>query len=144
MVYLNRMKKEAIAKRHAAPRPGPRRVASHSARKATTLRLDPPLQKGLLLLQGVLKKPLNRLVNEAVQGFLEKRVAEVESDLQQVLTRLRRYRRSDPNFEKAIAQFVDAEAALVSEDPIEGRTQSKAGPAQTMVQELLRGELGRR
>ena len=24
MVYLNRMKKEAIAKRHAAPRPGPR------------------------------------------------------------------------------------------------------------------------
>ena len=72
------MKKKATTKRHAAPRSGPRRVASHSARKATTLRLDPPLQKGLLLLQGVLKKPLNRLVNEAVQGFLQKRVAELK------------------------------------------------------------------
>src|SRR6202162_2737490 len=108
------MKKKATTKRHASPLSGPRHFASHTARKSSTLRLDPPLQKGLLLLQGVLKKPLNRLVNEAVQGFLEKRVAEVESDLQQVLTRLRKYRRSDPNFEKAIAQFVDAEAALVS------------------------------
>src|ERR1700693_795028 len=108
------MKKEATAKRHAAPRSGPRSGASHSARKPTTLRIDPPLQKGLLLLQGILKKPLNRLVNEAVKGFLEKRIAEIESDPQQVLTRPRKYRRSDPNFEKAIAQFVDAEAALVS------------------------------
>jgi predicted DNA-binding protein len=106
---------------------------------ATTIRLDPPLQQGLLLLQSVLKKPLNRLVNEAVEGFIEKRAAEVEYDLQQVLTRVRAYRRSDPKFDKAIARFADAEAGLGTDDPVEGRTQPKAGPAQTMVQRLLRG-----
>ena len=129
------MAKRSTVKGDAAPAP---------RRKATTFRLDPPVQQALLLLQAVLKKPLNRLVNEALQGFIEKRTAEVESDLQQVLTRVRTYRRSDPKFEKAIAQFVDAEASLGSDDPVEGHTQPKAGPAQTMVQKLLRGRLGRR
>jgi hypothetical protein len=36
--------------------------------------------------------------------------------------------------------FVDAEAALASDDPAEGHTKSSAaGPAQTMVRELLGG-----
>jgi predicted transcriptional regulator len=130
MVYVGCMAKQVTTKGNAVPK---------SQRKATTFRLDPAVQEGLLLLQAILKKPLNRLVNEALQGFIEKRVAEVESDLQRVLTRMRTYRRSDPKFEKAIAQFVDAEASLGSDDPAEGRTQRKAGPAQTMVQQLLRG-----
>ena len=128
------MKKRSAVKGRAAPAP---------QLKATTFRLDPPVRESLLLLQTVLKKPMNRLVNEALQGFIEKRTAEVESDLQQVLTRVRTYRRSDPKFEKAIAQFVDAEASLGSGDPVEGHTRPKAGPAQTMVQKLLRGRLGR-
>ena len=107
-------------------------------RKATTFRLDAPLQEGLVLLQAVLKKPLNRLVNEAVQGFIERRTAEVEADLQQVLTRVRAYRRSDPKFEKAIAQFTAAEASLGTSDRAEGRLQARHGPAQAMVQDLLR------
>jgi predicted transcriptional regulator len=115
------------------------RAAAAAQPKATTFRLDPPLQEGLVLLQAVLKKPLNRLVNEAVRGFIEKRTAEVESDLQQVLTRVQVYRRSDPKFEKAFAQFVDAEARFGSEDPAEGRAEASAGPAQAMVRKLLRG-----
>jgi hypothetical protein len=107
---------------------------------ATTFRLDPPLQEGLVLLQAVLKKPLNRLVNEAVQGFIERRTGEIEADLQQVLARVQAYRRSDPRFEKAIAQFAAAEASLASDDPAEGRRlEARTGPAQTLVQDLLRG-----
>ena len=107
--------------------------------KATTFRLDPAVQEGLVLLGQVLKMPLNRLVNEAVQGFIEKRSADVESDLKQILERVRTYRRADRNFEGAIAAFVNAEASLGSEDPVEGDTRPTAGPAQTMVHELLRG-----
>lgn len=116
-----------------------KQAAAAAQPKATTFRLDPPLQEGLVLLQAVLKKPLNRLVNEAVQGFIEKRTAEVESDLQQVLMRVQAYRRSDPKFEKAIARIVDAEARLGSGDPAEGRAEANAGPAQAMVRKLLRG-----
>lgn len=115
------------------------RAAAAVQPKATTFRLDPLLQEGLVLLQAVLKKPLNRLVNEAVRGFIQKRTAEVESDLQQVLTRVKVYRRSDPKFEKAIAQFVDAEARFGSEDPAEGRAEASAGPAQAMVHKYLGG-----
>ncbi len=117
----------------------PKNQAAAAARpKATTFRLDPPLQEGLVLLQAVLKKPLNRLVNEAVKGFIEKRTAEVESDLQQVLMRVKAYRRSDPKFEKAIAQFVDTEARLGSGDPAEGGAEASTGPAQVMVHKPLR------
>jgi predicted transcriptional regulator len=114
-------------------------VRDTSLRKATTFRLDPALQAGLLVLGRVLKKPLNRLVNEAVQGFIEKRSAEVEADLERTLERLRACRKKDPRFESAIAQFVEAEASLGRDDPMEGRSRPAAGPAQTMVHELLRG-----
>ncbi len=92
----------------------------------------------MALLSQILKKPLNRLVNEAVESFLERRSAEVESDLQQILDRVRATRRADPKFEAAIGTLVDAEATLGAEDPAEGRTQRNAGPVQTMVHQLLR------
>lgn len=85
-----------------------------------------------------LKKPLNRLVNEAVQGFIERRAPEVEADLKRTLERLRASREKDPGFESAIAQFVHAEASRGRKDPVEGRSHSAAGPAQTMVRDLLR------
>lgn len=109
-------------------------------RKATTFRLDPSVQAGLVLLGAVLKKPLNRLVNEAVQGFVGKRSIEVQNDLQETLDRLKAYRASDPKFERAIAEFIEAEASLGGEDPVEGQgSPSVTGPAQTLVRELLRG-----
>jgi len=114
-------------------------VRDTSVRKATTFRLDPALQVGLALLGRVLKKPLNRLVNEAVRGFIEKCSVEVEADLGRTLERLKACRQKDPHFESAIAQFVEAEASLGRDDPMEGRPRPAAGPAQTMVHELLRG-----
>lgn len=118
-------------KQHPLKSPGGAR------RTATTIRLDAQLQKNLALLGQVLKKPVNHLVNEAVKGYL-KRSAEVESDLQRILERVRASRRADPNFESAIAAVVDAEAKFGVEDPAEGHTQPSPGPAQTLVHHLIR------
>jgi uncharacterized protein (DUF2461 family) len=94
----------------------------------------------LTVLAKHLQQPLNKLINDAVRGFIEKRSTEVEADLQESLRRLQAYRTTDPDFESAIAKFVEAEATLVSEDPAEGQAKpSRAGPAQTMVRELLGG-----
>ena len=117
--------------------------------KAKTLRLEPAFEVGLGILKGVLRKPFNKMVNEAVGEYIEKRTAEVETDLTGVLEQLKAYRRADPGFKQALAEFVEAEARYGVEDPVEGvivdveppRTKarkSKAGPAETMVRELLR------
>lgn len=103
-------------------------LVAAQTRRATTFRLDPPVQAGLTLLQGLLGQPMNRLVNEAVRRFVELRTGEVEGQLEQVLERVRAYRKSDPAFQKAIAEFVDAEATYGATDPVEGRL----APAPTM------------
>jgi hypothetical protein len=108
-------------------------------RKATTYRLDPHFQKGLALLGRLRKLPVNRMVNEAVGEYLASRAAAVEADLEETLRRVRAYREADPHFESAIAKFADDEAALASEDPVEGKTASAAGPAQRLVRQLIRG-----
>lgn len=107
-------------------------------RRATTVRLDPVLHNGLALLQQVLKKPLNRLVNEAVRRYVERRSAEVEIDLKEILDRVRAYRRSDLDFDAMWDAFIDAEVRYGAKDPVEGGKQKNAGPAQAMVRELLR------
>ncbi len=55
-----------------------------------------------------------------------------------ILDRVRAYRRTDPDFDKMWDEFVDAEARFGAEDPVEGSTQKSAGPAQTLVRDLLR------
>ena len=116
-----------------------RRVAATAPveRKATTFRLDPPVLDALLMLKSVLKTPLNRLVNQALQGFVDQRATEIEADLQQVLVRVRAYRSADPGFDKAIARLVEAEARGGADDPAEGRGRPKRGSAQSMVHSLL-------
>jgi predicted DNA-binding protein len=116
----------------------PSKNRSPTRRRATTFRLDPKLQENLTLLSQVLKKPLNSLVNEAVRGYLEKRSAEVESDLQRILDRVKSSRRNDPKFEYAIDATVEAEARFAAEDPAEGRSDSTPGPAQIAVHRLIR------
>ena len=108
-------------------------------RKATTFRLDPRFQRGLTLLGEVRSVPLNRLVNEAVGEYLEARSASLEADLEETLRRVRAYRKADPDFEAAIANFARAEAELAAEDPVEGNTTRAQGPAQRLVRELIRG-----
>lgn len=118
-------------------------VAPAAKAKATTIRLEPELQRGLELLQGVLHKPVNKMVNEAVAIFVSRRKAEVEADLEAALARLRAYKRRDPDFDAAIQQFAEAEASLGRDDPVEGtlsRVEPAAlGPTQKRVRQLLDG-----
>jgi predicted transcriptional regulator len=107
-------------------------------RKATTYRIDPIVQTGLSALSKVLGRPQNQLVNEAVRDFVARRIKQVEVDLEATLESLRAYRESDPNFDRAIADYVDAEASL-KEDPTEGQRAMDMGPAQTRILELLNG-----
>ena len=107
--------------------------------KATTYRLEPRFQKGLALLGAITKKPANRMVNEAVGAYLASQTAEVEAVLEKTLRRVREYRTADPEFESAMAEFVESEATLAGEDPAEGEAAAPAGPAQKMVRNLIRG-----
>jgi hypothetical protein len=107
--------------------------------KATTLRLNPNLDAGLSLLQRLWKTPRNKLINDAVQSYLERRTAEIETDLKDILVRVQAYRRADPQFKRQWEAFVDAEARHAQDDPVEGGVRHKAGPAQTLVRDLLRG-----
>lgn len=121
------------------------RAQTATAVKTTSLRLDPQLEVGLGLLKQALGKPVNKMINEAVVDYLRKQTAVVETDLSGALAKIKAYRRADPNFEKALGTFVEAEAAFAGKDPVEGvvvevqRPKSKAdGPAVTMVREILR------
>jgi predicted transcriptional regulator len=107
---------------------------------ATTIRLDPKLKVRLDGLRRLVKRPVNQLVNEAVARFIDQRAAEVGADLERALESVKALRARDPKFEGAIARFVEAEATLGGNDPVEGKlTTSTAGPAERLVQELLRG-----
>ena len=121
-----------------------------SSVRAKTLRLTPEFEVGLVLLKRVLGMPINKMVNEAVGEYIQKRSAEVESNLTGVLEQLKAYRRADPNFQYDLDQFVAAEARFGAQDPVEGvvyqvtppvaaAKKPKAGPALTMVREILRG-----
>ncbi|CAN5261413.1 hypothetical protein BH24PSE2_BH24PSE2_19080 [soil metagenome] len=105
--------------------------------RATTIRLAPDVQERLSVLAKLLRRPLNQLINEAVQAFVERRSRELEGDLEDSLAKVRACRESDPDFEQAIAAFVDAEATL--DDPLDERHAKELGPAQTKVSELLNG-----
>jgi predicted transcriptional regulator len=115
------------------------RPKQRAARRATTFRLEPRLQRGLQLLSDARKAPLNRLVNEAVDEYLDVQAASLEADLEETLRRVKAYRSSAPDFEGAIAKFAEAEAGHAAEDPVEGRTTRAHGPAQRLVRELIRG-----
>jgi len=51
----------------------------------------------------------------------------VDADLEATLESLRAYRKKDPNFERAIADYVDVDASL-KEDPAEGQRAEDMGP----------------
>ena len=126
-------------KQNTQKRTDPARAKKRSTRRATTFRLEPRLQRGLELLSDLRKAPLNRLVNEAVDTYLDEQAASVEADLEDTLQRVKAYRNSDPDFERAIAAFAETEANHASEDPVEGRTTRAQRPARRLVRELIRG-----
>jgi predicted DNA-binding protein len=118
-------------------------------RKATTVRIEPTLQQGLETLSKVLKRPMNQLVNEALNDYVARRSLEVEQDLSATVKKLRAYRRRDPNFDNAIAAAAKAEAKHGHDDPVEGtvvmgdlvdgQIVEDAGPLETEIHQLLHG-----
>jgi predicted transcriptional regulator len=104
--------------------------------KATTVRLEPSLQRGLETLNKVLKRPMNQLINEALQDYVSRRSHDVAQDLSKALSELRAYRRRDPSFKAAIATAAKAEAEAEAE-----HGQSDALDGEVVIGELIDGRL---
>lgn len=107
-----------------------------AARKRTTIRIEAGIKDGLVRLSKLLHQPQNQLVNEALGEFVHRRTLEVENELVSTLKDLRAYRESDPNFERAIKAFVEAEAST-EYDPAEGRIVSETCTTGTVMRKLL-------
>ena len=105
-------------------------------RVATTLRIEPVLKEGLSKLSRLERRSLNQLANQAIKEFVARRMVEVEDDLESTLEDLRAYRKRDPDFEHAVAQFVEAEVTA-KDDPAEGRVVRQVGPTESMMLDLL-------
>ena len=105
-------------------------------RVATTFRLDPVVKAGLTKLGSLTHKSLNQLANEAIKDYVVRRTLEVESDLEATLAELRAYRQNDPDFERAIAEVVEAELSA-THDPAEGRVVTEVGKNEAMLLDLL-------
>jgi len=104
------------------------KVAAVKAR-ATTYRLEPKTQAALVNLSKVLRRPMNVLVNQALQAYLDQQLPKVEQELETTLARLRTYREHDPTYERAIGAFADAEARF--EDDLEGQVIKKERSSST-------------
>ena len=94
--------------------------------KAFTVRFDAGVQTALTALSKTLRRPVNKLVNEAVRAYLDQRGRKAEHDLEASLADLRAYRKRDPDFEQAFVAFAKAEASM--KDPIEGQPVNGASP----------------
>jgi len=114
------------------------------ARIPFTLRIDQEERTALEHLSELEGRPINQLLNEAIKSYLIQQSPK-ETSLEANLSALRKYRKRDPGFQRAIAAFVDAEVSL--EDPLEGKPVEgqfvggqfqPAGPVQSKIQELLR------
>ena len=103
-------------------------------RKASTHRLEPDVQAGLNHLSKVLHRPKNKLMNEAVSRFVQERTLQLVQEMEGVINSLKKYQRSDPDFERAIERLVNDEVAQAGADPLEGRP---AGAVQAEIRGLL-------
>ena len=103
-------------------------------RKASTHRLEPDVQAGLNHLSKVLHRPKNKLMNEAVSRFVQERSIQLVQEMEGVINSLKKYQRSDPDFERAIERLVNEEVAQAGADPLEGRP---AGAVQAEIRGLL-------
>jgi predicted transcriptional regulator len=110
-------------------------------RSAFTLRIDAEERTALENLSRIEGRPMNQLLNEAIKGYLRQR-GRKERSLEANLASLRAYRKKDPRYQKAIAEFVEAEATL--EDPLEGeiveakpKEAKSAGPVQSKIRDIL-------
>lgn len=83
---------------------------------ATTIRLEPQIQGALKTLSRATKRPVNKLVNEALASFVAQRNHAVATELESLASALRSYKADDA---AATAAFVKGETS--QPDPVEGR-----------------------
>ncbi len=107
------------------------------ARKASTHRLDPDVQAGLNHLSKVLHRPKNKLMNEAVKRFVQERSGLLVHEMEATIRSLKAYRRRDPDFERAMEDFVSDEATHAGKDSLEGRPIAVSGAVQAEIRSLL-------
>ena len=113
------------------------------ARAAFTLRIDDEERNALKNLSKVEGRPINQLLNEAIKAYL-RRKGQRERGLEATLKSLEAYRKKDPEYKRAIAAFVDAEASVA--DPLEGepfeeseQPRRQVGPVESSIREVLGG-----
>lgn len=108
-----------------------------------TLRIEDTERAALENLSKIERRPINQLLNDAIKLYLTRK-GQKEHSLESTLEALRKYRKQNAGFQRAFAEFVDAEAGL--DDPVEGEVvegqfikgQFKpAGPAQNKIRKLL-------
>jgi len=105
-------------------------------RVATTFRIDPEVKNGLVKLSKLQHRSPNQLANEALAEFVDRRIREVENELQTTLEDLRAYRLRDPGFKWAIEAVVETKATA-AKVPAEGKVVSEAGRTESAVLGLL-------
>jgi predicted DNA-binding protein len=115
------------------------------SRAVVTLRINAEERNALKNLSKIEGRPVNQLLNDAIKNYLKQK-SQKERSLEATLNRLKAYRKKDPEFKRAMAEFVEAEATL--NDPLEGKpfeenedggkvTRKPAGPLQNKIQSLI-------
>ena len=109
-----------------------------------TLRIAPDERAALENLSKIEKRPMNQLVNDAIKLYLSQ-PRRKEKRLQATLEKLQQYRKRDPGYKRAKAEYIDAEASL-GRDPLDGEILEgeivngevqAIGPVQNKIRELL-------
>lgn len=103
-------------------------------RQASTYRLEPDVQAGLEQLSKALRRPKNKLLNEALRSFVQQRSRTLVEEMEAVIRSLQVYQQRDPGFERAIVGVAQDEASRGGSDPAEGKP---AGAVQAEIRSLL-------
>jgi predicted transcriptional regulator len=113
-------------------------------RTAVTLRINDEERNALKNLSKIEGRPVNQLLNDAIKIYLKQK-GHKERSLEATLNSLKAYRKRDPEFKRALAEFVEAEATL--DDPLEGKpaeedddgnvTRKPVGPLESKIQSLI-------
>ena len=99
-------------------------------RKASIFRLEPEAHSALEHLSKLLRRPMNKLVNEAVKDYLRK-TSQAEREVEGALASLRAFRERDLQVAEPPAAYVPAGVEIGGDEPIQekialGNSNSKA------------------
>ncbi len=89
------------------------------AASATTVRLQPKIQSALVTLGKIRHMTMNKLVNEALEVYLDQNLTKAKEELKATLSDLHAYLDRDPDLDKSVEMFVKSESK--NPDPIKTR-----------------------